>query len=214
MKRYSPRVATIIAVAGIVLLASSCSNEPTAPPQGQRLTPQYRVDGSGRPTEEGVIVLLRDRNADPRAFAQGTIATGGGRLRFLFNHGTKGFSAILPSLAVDALRRNPAVRIVEPIQQVDVAAGCPSVGWATFCQPDPTWGLDRIDQRALPLGGTYNFNERGDGVTVYVFDTGILTTHSEFGGRAAVLYDLTGGNGQDCYGHGTHVAGIIGGSTY
>jgi len=160
-----------------------------------------------------VIVLLAKPNADPEVFARAFISAHGGKLRFLFRHGTKGFSAILPSPAVDVLRQDPAVRIVEPIQWFGVVAGCPSVGYADFCQSDPPWGLDRIDQRA-GLGGTYNYNETGSGVTVYVFDTGILTTHSQFGGRAAVAYDLTGGNGQDCTGHGTHVAGIIGGSTY
>ncbi|HJS42085.1 MAG TPA: S8 family peptidase [Gemmatimonadales bacterium] len=163
---------------------------------------------------EGVIVMLANAQADPNAFAQSIISAHGGKIRFLFTHGTKGFSANLPSTAVEALRRNPAVRIVEPIRSVEVVAPCPVSRLADFCLPNPTWALDRIDQRTLPLGGTYNYNERGDGVTVYVFDTGILTTHSQFGGRAAIAFDLTGGNGQDCSGHGTHVAGIIGGVTY
>ena len=78
---------------------------------------------------------------------------------------------------------------------------------------DP-WGLDRIDQRSLPLSGTYTYNTTSSGVTAYVIDTGIATSHSDFGGRASNVYDALGGNGQDCNGHGTHVAGTIGGSTY
>jgi subtilisin family serine protease len=81
-------------------------------------------------------------------------------------------------------------------------------------QTGATWGLDRIDQRNRPLNGTFVYTYAGSGVRAYVIDTGIRTTHSQFGTRAAVSYDALGGNGQDCNGHGTHVAGTIGGSTY
>ena len=77
-----------------------------------------------------------------------------------------------------------------------------------------TWGLDRIDQRSLPLSGTYSASRSGAGVTVYIIDTGILFGHTEFGGRASLGYDFVGGNGIDCNGHGTHVAGTIGGTNY
>jgi subtilisin family serine protease len=77
-----------------------------------------------------------------------------------------------------------------------------------------SWGLDRIDQRNRPLSGTYSYNTTASNVYAYVIDTGIYTAHSQFGGRAANVYDVFGGNGQDCNGHGTHVAGTIGGSSY
>jgi subtilisin family serine protease len=85
---------------------------------------------------------------------------------------------------------------------------------ADATQTNPPWGLDRIDQRNLPLNATYNYNWTGSGVRVYVIDTGIRTTHTQFGGRASNVFDAFGGNGSDCNGHGTHVSGTVGGSTY
>jgi subtilisin family serine protease len=86
----------------------------------------------------------------------------------------------------------------------------------TITQGGADWGLDRMDQRALPLNGTYTYKADGSGVTVYIIDTGINFTHSEFGGRASAGVDeiTAGGNAADCNGHGTHVAGTVGGSTY
>jgi subtilisin family serine protease len=79
----------------------------------------------------------------------------------------------------------------------------------------PSWGLDRIDQRDLPLNQTYNYPDVTQVVTAYVIDTGILTTHSTFGTRARWGTNSTGdGNNSDCHGHGTHVAGTVGGSQY
>ena len=78
---------------------------------------------------------------------------------------------------------------------------------ADATQSNPPWGLDRIDQRSPPLNAIYTFNWTGAGVRAYVIDTGIRTAHTQFGGRAANVFDAFGGNGQDCNGHGTHVAG-------
>jgi subtilisin family serine protease len=83
-------------------------------------------------------------------------------------------------------------------------------------QTGATWGLDRVDEQSLPLNSTYTYTDTGAGVTAYVIDTGIRASHNEFGGRASVGTDTVGDgqNGNDCNGHGTHVAGTIGGSTY
>jgi subtilisin family serine protease len=83
-------------------------------------------------------------------------------------------------------------------------------------QTGATWGIDRIDQRSLPLSGTYTYFATGSGVTAYIIDTGIRFTHTQFGGRAVKGVDevTPGGSASDCNGHGTHVSGTVGGSTY
>jgi subtilisin family serine protease len=119
-----------------------------------------------------------------------------------------GFTAQLTSSQLASVRRNPAVAFVEPDQVFTASATQTMDG-----NGDP-WGLDRIDQRSRPLSRSYTYTRSGSGVRAYIIDTGILTGHSDFGGRAQNVYDAFGGNGQDCNGHGTHVAGTVGGATY
>ena len=152
------------------------------------------------------IVVLKDSPAtsmrDTRAHAKrhGVSATE------VYGHALHGYAARLNGTQLRSLRDDPAVAMVV------------SDGIATIddTQTDATWGLDRIDQHKLPLSGTFSYTNTGAGVTAYVIDTGIRTSHVEFGGRARSGWDFVDNDADasDCNGHGTHVAGTIGGATY
>jgi subtilisin family serine protease len=169
------------------------------------------------PVEQGIpdqyIVVLDDRAAGPRGpssrapdVARELTTLYGGRVRFAYTHALSGFLAEMPEGVAQAISVDP--RVVSVRQDVPVEL--------FDTQFNPPWGLDRIDQRNRPLDSAYSYANSGAAVTVYVIDTGIRTSHVEFGGRASVGADFIGDgqNGQDCHGHGTHVAGTVGGSTY
>jgi subtilisin family serine protease len=197
------RRATPVFLAVLALVAAACSDQqqPTAPREARSahgLAP-VRMAPAGQGVDGQYIVVLNDEAA-PAAVA----AAVGARAGHEYTRAIRGFSATLGAGQVNALRANPSVAYIEQDQ----------VMHASTVQTGATWGLDRIDQRALPLDGNYNYTPTGAGVRAYIIDTGILAGHSQFGGRASVGYDATGGNGVDCNGHGTHVAGTVGGSTY
>ncbi|MEI6687968.1 MAG: S8 family serine peptidase [Thermoleophilia bacterium] len=150
----------------------------------------------------GRFIVTLDPGTRPAAFAAAANTTP----LAIFTHAINGYTADLSSLQVAKLAKDPAVLRIEPDRVVA----------ATTTQSGATWGLDRIDQRQLPLNGLYTYTQTGAGVTAYIIDTGILATHTQFGGRVLSGYDAIGdGNGSsDCNGHGTHVAGTVGGSTY
>jgi serine protease len=154
------------------------------------------------------VVVLHEARAGMASPAALEVASAhGGRVHHTYRGVLNGFAASLEPSAVEALRRDPRVKYV-----VQDAISRPSQG----VQDSPPFGLDRIDQRNYPGNHRYAYSHSGQGVRVYVIDSGIRTTHNNFDGRASVGTDLVGDgqNGQDCNGHGTHVAGTIGGHTY
>ncbi|HEV8702091.1 MAG TPA: S8 family peptidase [Candidatus Polarisedimenticolia bacterium] len=154
---------------------------------------------------QGYIVVLKP-GADPALVAAVHSVRLGLQVGFVYTQALQGYSALVPAGALDALRNDARVAYVERDQTMR----------AVTTQPGATWGIDRTDQRALPLSGTFTYTATGTGVTAYVIDTGIRKTHAEFGGRAVHGFDaVTAGlSSDDCNGHGTHVSGTIGGATY
>ncbi len=154
------------------------------------------------------IVVLDDSASDARLQSATAAATAaGGTIGFTYHAALKGFSATLSRAALDAVRSADGVKYVEADGRVHLAG--------KQINP-PSWGLDRVDQRSLPLNTKYKYaNGGGSGVHAYIIDTGIRFTHTDFGGRATSGFDaVDGGSADDCNGHGTHVSGTVGGSTY
>ena len=134
-----------------------------------------------------------------------------GKIKFIYQHAFQGIAVQIPQNVeqefVRILKLNPTVSLIEKDQVFKSNA---------TTQTNATWGLDRSDQRNLPLNSTYNADGNAQGVPVYVVDTGVLASHQDFAGRVKAGYTaVSDGNGTtDCNGHGTHVAGTIAGTKY
>lgn len=150
------------------------------------------------------IVVYRDNLSRTPTTASRMIASGRVSVEHTYSAALNGFAAHLDSDQVAALRADPDVEMVEP----DV------IVHAQGTESNPDWGLDRLDQRSLPLSDSYTSSTSGSGVNAYIIDTGIRYSHSDLGGRAHFAFDAFGGNGADCMGHGTHVSGTVGGIKY
>ncbi|KQG78764.1 S8 family peptidase, partial [Acinetobacter baumannii] len=157
------------------------------------------------------IVILNKDAGPSKDFAQNIAKQHAGKVLQSYDTVLKGFAIYLPDTAgtafIEAMKKNPQVLSVESDTIVNIDA---------TTQSNPDWGIDRIDQKALPLNSTYSYLQTGSGTTAYIVDTGILSSHQEFSGRVLSGYTaISDGNGTtDCNGHGTHVAGTVGGTTY
>ncbi|MEU5692222.1 S8 family serine peptidase [Actinosynnema sp. NPDC020468] len=154
------------------------------------------------------VVALRD-SASPRALSATTAATlvakYGGEVRRTWQHALNGFHASLSATQARRLAADPRVQFVQADLPVTIAG--------TQNNP-PSWGEDRVDQRDLPLDSKYNYGTTASNVHAYIVDTGIRTTHQDFGGRATWGTNTVDSNNTDCHGHGTHVSGTVGGTSY
>lgn len=159
------------------------------------------------------IVVLDDNvvgenAASPQveAFSQYLANAYGGDIKETYSSALKGFVVEMTAKQAEEMNLDSSVKTIEEDGVISVSNN----------QTNAPWHLDRVDQRALPMNSAYNYTTSGAGVHIYILDTGIRYTHADFGGRANAVYDSIGDgqNGNDCNGHGTHVAGIAGSSTY
>ncbi len=166
---------------------------------------------SNQPIQNEYMVVLNEDFVGHSAIsieveteAQSLSAQYGGEIRRVYSTALKGYSVTMSDYQAETLSRDKRVEFVEEDSAVSVAS----------TQANAGWNLDRIDQRDLPMDTTYSYAGTGAGAHVYIVDTGIRTTHQEFGGRANVVFDTINDGQLDCNGHGTHVAGTVGGATY
>ncbi|MEV0808361.1 S8 family serine peptidase [Micromonospora sp. NPDC050200] len=182
----------------------------TAAAQAAPATGTVRPAGAAGVVADSYIVVLNDtatlRGRGVAVTAADLTARYGGTVGHTYQHALRGFEVAMPRAAAERLAANPAVAYVQQ-NGIHTINGTQS--------PTPSWGLDRVDQRNLPLNNSYTYPVTGSGVKAYIIDTGINFAHNDFGGRAVTGYDaVDGGSADDCNGHGTHVAGTVGGSSY
>ncbi|MFJ2749930.1 S8 family peptidase [Streptomyces sp. NPDC087297] len=202
MRLLAARLTTAAVLTLTSVAAGSASADTPEPTPAPLLT-------AANPIPESYIVTL-DKSASPAKVA----AALGVKAKFTYSSALNGFSATLTEKQLQAARKTAGVKSVAQDALV-TAPPAPASGVATKA-PSNSWGLDRIDQRYLPLDNEFSPNTNGQGVTAYILDSGIDFRHTEFGGRARAGFDAIGDgrNGADCNGHGTHVAGTVGGETF
>lgn len=190
-------VATIAVLAGALGVPAGAS----AAPEGAVVA----VPGA-EVVPDSYIVVLKDEKAAVPTRARALAGQHQVKVGATYSHALRGFAATMSPGQARRMAADPAVAYVQPnvVHRISGTQASP-----------PSYGLDRIDQRNRPLDQSYSYASTASGVRAYVIDTGILTTHSDFGGRASSGFDaIDGGAADDCNGHGTHVAGTIGGTAY
>ncbi len=198
----------VLAVAISLSLVSTAASAGTlVRAQKNRIEGQYIVVLN--PSQLPVQASLAREQGLARAAENAAVdlaAKHGGDVRMVYRNAVQGFVVRASEAQIARMLKDPRIAMIEEDATISINA----------TQSGATWGIDRIDQRSLPLNGTYVYDYTGSGVRAYIIDTGILGTHSQFSGRMLSGYSaVSDGRGTtDCNGHGTHVAGTVGGSTY
>ncbi len=219
----SPRTTAILL--GMCGLLAACGERPGASPeestsQAQGLKARsalgsklHRAGPNGVPNR--YIVVFHDTGAhslraspiEVRSVSESLAARHDASVRRVYSHALRAFSASMTEAEALRMSEDPRVRYIEQERIISLHGTQPN---------PPSWGLDRVDQRYQPLDNSYSYEYTGAGVHAYVLDTGVRSTHVEFSGRMGTGFDAIGDGGgtEDCHGHGTHVAGSLGGTTY
>ena len=208
-KRFRGSAGAVLAAAAAVMLAAPPA---TASPSTVAVDPLPSPAASGNGQAAGPLngdegrYLVRFTKGADAAKEVGSLRSQGLEVGRTFSPAVQGAAITATKAQAAALAHSPRISLIEPDSPVSVSG----------TQQSPPWGLDRIDQRALPLSGTFTPPSTGAGVSAYVIDTGVLADNTDFGGRVAAGWTaIADGKGSsDCNGHGTHVAGIIAGKTF
>ncbi|MFE9257795.1 S8 family peptidase [Streptomyces sp. NPDC006879] len=193
----------VSALATVAVIAGPVNAAAPGPQSGE-----IRTVAGAQPVPHSYLVVLKDSAVPNRAIPQTADSLAeryGGQVRMVWQKALHGFAARMSAPQAARLAADPRVEYVQQDAQVHTQGTQPN---------PPSWGLDRIDQRNLPLDKSYSYAGTAANVTAYIVDTGIRTTHSTFGGRAVWGHNSVDANNTDCNGHGTHVAGTVGGSQY
>ncbi|WP_117211882.1 S8 family serine peptidase [Allorhizocola rhizosphaerae] len=200
IRHAGKRFARTMAIALLVTAATAAFTAvPAAAQDGQ-----IRAVGTDRVVPDSYLVILKS-DVDADATQTQLLQRFGGKAGHTYRAALKGFELNASEAVAKRIAAHPAVDYVQrngiyTIQDTQT--------------PTPSWGLDRIDQNDLPLNNSYTYPNTASNVKIYVIDTGIRITHTDFGGRATWGHNAVDSNNTDCHGHGTHVAGTAGGTSY
>lgn len=207
--RHTRRRITGISATAVVALALGAAAALPASAADSGAQGVIENAGAAGTVSGSYIVTLKDSAARSTADSGKAVAERyGARIDRTYSAALNGYSVEVSEAQARKLAADPAVKSVVQNRVFTVDATQPA---------PPSWGLDRIDQRALPLDQSYTYPDKaGEGVTAYIIDTGVRITHQDFGGRASYGYDAVDNDNtaQDGHGHGTHVAGTVAGGAY